>query len=701
MRASILFLLALLFTQASATYYERIYFNDSSCNASGKLYTALVGQAAGQTLASCAADVRGCTISEFWLGSEDYTSHSHRAYVKKGACFDGDIQPSVLSGAWTIDYNDDSCGASSTGAWQYDEPTCKRPHRFTSYYDGPVGSYITLCTGSNDGERRYYASKDCSGDAFRAIKLSVSGNFTPGVCSKDGYNQARWQIKGCFGSTVAPWTPSWTPPPLPSACPGSSIATTPASSSIACYEGMAFDVRDAKFANLAVVKLVAPTPTTKFCVAVTGVCKYAFGLCAGLPRGSPVRFFGGVRFYRGEWWLSEHFSGIPMDSLAASIALYFDSTRDIAVCTTDGCNSPLSDACKVGGFSSLSCGGALPTLPVASASDIKCYDGREEEASATAGNKLCVAFNTFCGNGAARAAGWRNPFCPAAPHPFNGTLRARFPMAKLAAVLSAFTARSVPATAAGFEAALSGLGASGGASLTTAAFGPGYPLRKFVNDLVICNTENCNGGGADQCAPADRPVQLDLKFAGIPDAKITTDARGKRALVPAAVEVLRASIETAVQANACATCSVTLTKVVEDATGSTLYEAPTSGARRLQAGTSVTTTFATSGGSVAQLAAVTAAASSLAFTATVTSVVASNPEYSSVTASAPVTPGQIAAALGLLGLLALLVLVPAVYCFCKKAAAPKTAPTPTGPGAMVINVPPSAGNTTVIITQQQ
>jgi hypothetical protein len=334
------------------------------------------------------------------------------------------------------------------------------------------------------------------------------------------------------------------------------------------------------------------------------------------------------------------------------------------------------------------------TLPPASANDIKCYDGRSTQANATAENKFCVAFSTLC---SARAAGGlRNPFCPvsAGAAPLNGTVRARFPIAKLATILSTATGTFVPATPAGFQAALALF--TPGTSFTTSAFGPGFPLRKFVNDLVICNTENCNGGDADQCAPAERPVQLNLKFAGIPNTKIATDASGKKTLVPAAVEVLRASIETAVQASACATCSVTLTKVVEDATGNTLYEAPAgAAARRLQAGTSVTTTFATSGGTTAQLAAVSAAASSPAFIDTVTSVVAANPEYSGVTASAVVTPGQIAAALGLLGLLALLVLVPIVYCFCikkKSASTGKTAPA----GVLVVNVPQGSA----VIVQQ-
>ena len=591
---------------------------------------------------------------------------------------------------------------------------------------GPAGAagVRAVCTAS--GTQLWgYASEACAGSPMYVMDgAQLLGEGAPTLDSCSALGSAGGLKISCYGTREAALpagAQGGAAAPAIATCRGSTAATTPASPTIACYEGVMFDVRNASLADRTRVQLAANAPYA-FCASVTAECKVP-SACAGLPRGSTMRVFMGLD-------TCVHLACTPppltplqapkrasrpphpppplstrstdITQLAASAAYAFDNARDLTVCTTAGCNNPFSDACKVGGFSSLSCGGAPPTLPDAPANDIKCYDGRDAQASATAGNKFCVAFSTFCGNGAARAAGWANPFCPAVdgaavPYPLNGTLRARFPKAKLATILSALSATNISATPAGFQAALALF--APGASLTTSAFGPGFPLRKLVNDLVICSTENCNGGAADQCAPAERPTRHDIKFAGIPDAQMATDASGKKSLIPAAVEVLRASIETAVQASACATCSVTLTRVVEDATGNALYEAPAdaaAAARRLQAGTSVTTTFATSGGSAAQLAAVDAAATSPAFSATVTSAVAANPGYSGVTASAAITPAKVAAALGLLGLLALLILVPIVYCICKKkaaaAAAAKTAPA----GALVINAPPGS---TVIIQQ--
>ena len=187
-----------------------------------------------------------------------------------------------------------------------------------------------------------------------------------------------------------------------------------------------------------------------------------------------------------------------------------------------------------------------------------------------------------------------------------------------------------------------------------------------------------------------------MRFAGLDTADTTnfdTDATsGKKTLKGAAVLKLQNSIQIAVQANACSTCTVKVTSVVEDATGNVLFSASS---RRLAASGGVTVTFATSGGTSAQLAAVTTASTSTAFTTAVTTAVASNPGFAGVTASAvAAAPEKAGPPLGLLGLLALLVLVPiAYYCLCIKKK--PTDAAKAAPAALVINAPPGA---TVIIT---
>ena len=379
------------------------------------------------------------------------------------------------------------------------------------------------------------------------------------------------------------------------------------------------------------------------------------------------------------------------------------------MCTTAGCNDPSTDTCTRGDYSSLGCGGKKIAYPTAATSDIKCFEGSNSsvalQSTATSGNTLCVAFSTNCGMQN------RGPFCPRDRPNFNGTLRVRASMVSIAAVLSTMSGSTVPATSAGFQSAMTGFF---GTDITTLFLGPGNPIRKSVNDLLICSTEGCNGGSADTCAPADKPVKADLKFNSLPSSSFSTDSTGKKSLNNDAVTVLTQSIETAVQANACATCTVTLTKVVEDATGSTVYEAPTTttarrllevapGGRRLQSG-DMTVTFSTLGGTATQLAAVSTAAASSSFTQAVTSTIASVPGYSSVTAASAYISSnpKTAAAMGLLGLLALVVVPVALYWFCCK----KKKPTAVGPiggyqanekGVLVVNAPPGA---TVVIQQQ-
>ena len=212
-----------------------------------------------------------------------------------------------------------------------------------------------------------------------------------------------------------------------------------------------------------------------------------------------------------------------------------------------------------------------------------------------------------------------------------------------------------------------------------------------MNDIYVCSSTGCNSPASEPCALAT-PVFASLSFSALPASSYSTDASGQKSLTQTAVQVLQNAIETAVRASACATCTVKLQRAVDSATGVTLFSAPVS-SRRLQTSSGLLVTFSTSGGSTAQLAAVSSATATSAFAAAVTTVVASSPGYSGVTATAvPVQgPSVGAAMLGLLGLLALALLFPVAYVVCIK-----KRPTKTAPGALIINAPPG---TTVIIQE--
>jgi hypothetical protein len=178
-----------------------------------------------------------------------------------------------------------------------------------------------------------------------------------------------------------------------------------------------------------------------------------------------------------------------------------------------------------------------------------------------------------------------------------------------------------------------------------------------------------NNPSTDSCALATAPATAAVAFSALPASAL--DASGK--LTTATVGVLRAALQSAVTKTACSSCTVAIQRVLETGSGKVLFEAA---ARRLQTAGGVTVSFTTIGGSTAQLAAVVAASSTTAFTATATASVVLQPGFSGVTASAvapmpSVSPTASAEPLlGLLGLLGLLVALPLAYVFCRKAKAP-------------------------------
>ena len=182
----------------------------------------------------------------------------------------------------------------------------------------------------------------------------------------------------------------------------------------------------------------------------------------------------------------------------------------------------------------------------------------------------------------------------------------------------------------------------------------------------------------DSCALASAPVTAAVVFSALP-ASAYNSATGK--LTTAAVDVLKASLQSAVTKTACSSCSVTIQKVLETDSGRVLFEAT---ARRLQTAGGVTVTFTTTGGSTTQLAAVVSVSSTTAFTAAATTSVAST--FPGVTASAPVAVNNPSPfAYGLLGLLALPVLALFFCCFYCKAQVPVPLKTvgPLAPGSSV------------------
>lgn len=340
----------------------------------------------------------------------------------------------------------------------------------------------------------------------------------------------------------------------------------------------------------------------------------------------------------------------------------------MVVCTTTGCNSPITDKCGVGGFTSLFCDGAVPsTLNTTAASDIKCWVNGALQTTATPGNRVCVAFSVVCD-------GTRDQSMHCPVNATAGAYRVRSSISAIAATMNAAYYRNdILPTAESIGAVL----ASQGAPLD-GAYSPSFPYRAYLTDLFACNTEGCNAPSLDACAISTTPVTATVAFNNLPAN--ATDLTGK--LTPAAAIVLTTSIQKAV-GTACSTCRVTLQTVV-DAAGKTLFSA----ARRLQAG-SVIVTFSVSGGTTTALARVAAAAASPAFAAAVTSALAATPGYGGVTATSTAsTPAKPDPPLGLLGLIAVLLLVPIAYFACKRSGAKAVMPQQS---ALAIKTAPAAG----------
>ena len=161
-----------------------------------------------------------------------------------------------------------------------------------------------------------YTSGSCGGDPAivqdLASQLPASlrgqlGGGAMGSCNAVSMTGSTLQQVGmklsCLGAEVAP-LPVATggggggggggsrQPAVPATCSGSAIATAPASSDIACFEGVQFTAGNATWARLTAVEL-SSSNAYKFCVAVTAECKNREA-CRGVPRGTTVRLYSGV-----------------------------------------------------------------------------------------------------------------------------------------------------------------------------------------------------------------------------------------------------------------------------------------------------------------------------------------------------------------------------------------------------------------------
>ena len=425
----------------------------------------------------------------------------------------------------------------------------------------------------------------------------------------------------------------------------------------------------------------APSPITCFYGAVNGSAPYSYAqprLHSSFTNGEPHPRVCGAYTITTDGKAARFYGGLPSLSSVSSVPA---SISDIVLCTTDKCNNPTADACATANgvlpvLSSMLCGGA-PTSgvpPTPASSNIKCFNNINASSTtlqtAASGN-LCATLTHLCQVD--------DPF-PSCAGQVGNAVRVYSDVATLAAI-------------GAFQSSFGDIGSIVPIMYAGYLFSSNYPARTLVNDLSLCNTEGCNAPAADACALATVPITAAVVFNMLPTSAVNATSG---TLTDAAKTLLTNSIKAAVAANGCATCTVTLQRVVDSA-GNTLYSAA---ARRLQTG-AVTVTFSTVGGSQAALNAVVAAASAPSFTSAVAAAVAQSggAAYAGVAVSAPPVPAAPSGSgpsttttaswqpLGLLGLLSLLVVAPAVWwCYikAKEAGAPPAKKAEAPPAKLVL-----------------
>ena len=346
--------------------------------------------------------------------------------------------------------------------------------------------------------------------------------------------------------------------------------------------------------------------------------------------------------------------------------------RDLVLCTGNKCNSPSPavDACAIVSppYTPLTCG--APPATIAAPSPIACYS------NLGSGSTLTPTLQSAA-QPDALACGATTVNCPAT----LSLIRSSPPSTDNK--MNNLT-NQVQKLCLGVTGAVRLYGDNGTLSIIPPLytlegfFSPAFTGRAYINDLLVCTVPGCNNPAADACALASAPVSVTASFSGLPDS--AADATGK--LTPAAVTLLTASLSTAVQSSACATCSVTVTQVLDTSKNMVVFSA--SRRRELALGV-LAVTFDVAGASTQTLAGVAAAATAPAFSQAATKALVSTggSAYASVAVSvAPASTNSAGSAgpmlIGLVGLVGLLFVGVAVYCACskKKAAAGKVVDMP-------------------------
>ena len=495
-------------------------------------------------------------------------------------------------------------------------------------YSGPIcradsnsDSSITISCVNSQPTQNYYNNIDCSGTPIQYPYSFQTGctNSTSGPTLSTCTNNQSVVIIGSKTEVAT-------------TCKGAlQAASQDASADISCFEG--FVVSGTAKASPVYLQNSFPAdmvtyasyPGQRVCASYSVAC----------PSSSQFPCSAGQtgRFYTGH----DKSSQIVATSMNAQV-------YDVSSCTTSACNSPFTDACRVGGTGgSRTCGIApnmAPSAVMPAAADISCYTTTNgvTTLSTVRGIRLCIAATISCA--AAKAAN---------------------------ASADEFTSMCLDTATNPNANAFIRIYINSPEGFSPPVY---FPSSFFLSDIVICNTAGCNKPDTDSCALAKAPVIATVAFSGLPDTAI---ANGK--IANSALAVLQNAVSMAV-ATSCPGCTSLITSVADASTGQVYYTV-TAGSRRAADASAararalaefgVVVTFSTTGASEDTIAAAT---SGDAFTVAATSFIAAEPDFegakaSSVTvetaAPASIIPAVVGGAVG--GAAALLFIV-LVGCWC-------------------------------------
>ncbi len=540
--------------------------------------------------------------------------------------------------------------------------TMGRRCSFGEWYEG-LGVYGSTVCGAWGAVTAYYLDASCSSaplftedvisySDYKRINIStcsneVTSNIPPSTITR---------VYFCTAPTAAKPDSMFSARMIPT-CKGAINLTPLPTATLSCYEG----VITSSGSNYSFVYPGGwmPSAPSVACFAATVSCSqqlvpefWPYAYCDA--PSTTLRIFGGA----SSTMLSST-DELGFLRSAAGMA----PPRDLVMCTGNNCNSPSPavDACAIISppFTPLTCG--APPAIIAAPSPIACYSN--------------------LGSGSTLTPTLQNAAQPGALACFATTVNCPGTLSLIRSSPPSFDSHiftaQVQKLCLGVTGAVRLYGDNGTLSIPPqnvleGFFPPANPSRAYFNDLVVCTTPGCNNPATDTCALASAPVSVTASFSGLPDS--AADATGK--LTPAAVTLLTASLSSAVQSSACATCSVTVTKVVDTAKSTVVFNA--SRRRELALG-ALAVTFDVAGASTQTLAGVAAAATAPAFSQAAAKALAAKggSAYASVAVSVAPTSTTTAgvagvagpALIGLVGLVGLLFVGAAVYFVCIKKSA--------------------------------